>query len=286
MHTIRAKKELNPAVTLMEIEAAHVVRNAKPGQFVVIHLDETAERIPLTICDVDKESGVITIIFQKVGTSSERLGLLNAGDAIRDILGPLGHPTLIKKYGSVICMGGGVGTAEIYPVAKALKGAGNSVVSIIGSRTKELLMLKKELGGISDRLLIATDDGSLGHKGFVTDLLQQELQQGEFSMVFCVGPVLMMRKSSEVAKTFKVPIRVSLGSNMVDATGMCGTCRVKVGGRTYFTCVDGPEFDGALVDYDGLLARDKRFLSQEKLSYERFKEGHSCACGSKIQKKE
>ncbi|MFH1847766.1 MAG: sulfide/dihydroorotate dehydrogenase-like FAD/NAD-binding protein [Candidatus Omnitrophota bacterium] len=286
MHKIIRKKELNPTIILMQVEAPHIVRNAKPGQFIVIHTDETAERIPLTICDKDDTKKTITIIFQKLGTSTNRLGLLSEGDSVKDILGPLGHPTPIKNYGKAICIGGGVGVAEIYPVAKALKEAGNEVVSIIGSRSKDLLILEEELKSASSKVLVATDDGSHGHKGFVTDLLEKELSAGGCSMVFCVGPVLMMKKSCDTAKGFNTPIRVSLGSNMVDATGMCGTCRVNVGGKTYFACVDGPEFDGTLVDYDELLSRDKRFVSEEKLSFEAFKKGHKCKCGNRTRKTE
>lgn len=284
MHKIIKKIQLNSQVTLMEVEAAEVVRNARPGQFVVIHLDETSERIPLTICDKDIEKGTITIIFQIVGATTSRLNPLNVGDEIQDILGPLGHPTEIKNYGNVICIGGGVGIAEILPVAKALKKERNFVTSIIGARNKDLVILRDDVQNVSSKLLIATDDGSLGHKGFVTDLLEQELSNGDYKIIFCVGPIPMMKKSSEIAKRHNVKIKVSLNSNMVDATGMCGTCRISVDGKTYFTCVDGPEFDGGLVDFDELVTRDKRFAKEEGIAFEEFKKAHQCA--NKTQKRE
>lgn len=284
MHKIIKKAQLNSQVTLMEIEAAHVVKNARPGQFIVIRMDETSERIPLTICSKDMKKGAITIIFQIVGTTTSRLNLLNAGDSILDILGPLGHPTEIKKYGKVVCIAGGVGIAEMFPVAGALKKEGNFVTSIIGARNKDLLILKDEMKDVSSELLIATDDGSLGHKGFVTDLLEQELKKGDCKIIFCVGPIIMMRRVSEIAKRYSVKIKVSLNSNMVDATGMCGTCRISVGGKTYFTCVDGPEFDGDLVDFDELIIRDKRFNKDEQISFEEFKK--NCQCANRNRKKE
>lgn len=261
----------------MEIEAPHAVKNAKPGQFVVIHTDETAERIPLTICSADPKKGTITIIFQIVGATTSRLNLLNEGDDIRDILGPLGHPTEIKKYGKAVCIAGGVGIAEILPVAKALKEQGNFVLSIIGARNKDLLILKDEMLAASSKLMVTTDDGSLERKGFVTDVLDEELKKDKYGMIFCVGPIPMMRRTAQVAKANNAKIKVSLNSNMVDATGMCGTCRITVGGKTYFTCVDGPEFDGELVDFDELIARDKRFAREEKTALEEFLKGCKCA---------
>ncbi len=281
MHKIINKSQLNPQVVLMEIEASHVVKNARPGQFVVIHINEAAERIPLTICDKNVNAGTITIIFQIVGATTSRLNLLKIGDSIQNILGPLGHPTEIKKYGKVICIAGGVGIAEILPVAKALKGEGNFVTSIIGARNKDLLILHKEMQGASSELLAATDDGSLGHKGFVTDLMENKLKNENCEMIFCVGPIPMMKRTSEIAKRYSTKIKVSLNSNMVDATGMCGTCRISVGGKSYFTCVDGPEFDGALVDFDELMARDKRFAKEEKTALDVFKEKHNCKCVNK-----
>ncbi len=284
MHKVIRKAQLNSQVTLMELEAPQIVKNAKPGQFVIIHMDEQAERIPLTICDKDAKKGTITIIFQIVGVATSRLNLLNIGDTVQNILGPLGHPTEIQNYGNVICLAGGVGIAEILPVAAGLRKEGNSVTSIIGAREKGLLILKDEMEKASSRLLIATDDGSLGHKGFVTDILDEELKKENYKIIFCVGPILMMRKASAIAKGHNVKIKVSLNSNMVDATGMCGTCRIHVGGKTFFTCVDGPEFDGDLVDFDELMIRDKRFSDEEHASFEKFKIIHKCV--NKAQKKE
>ena len=284
MHRIIRKAQLNPQVALMEIDAPHVVKNARPGQFVIIHLDEGSERIPLTICKTDAKKGAITIIFQIVGATTSRLGLLNPGDEIQDILGPLGRPTDIKDYGKVICVAGGVGIAEILPVAGALKDKGNFVLSIIGARSRDLLILKEEMEAFSSRLLIATDDGTLGRKGFVTQILQEELEMEKYGNIFRVGPILMMKKCVEAAKTLNTPIKVSLNSNMVDATGMCGTCRISVGGKTNFTCVDGPDFEGTLVDFDELLARDKRFADEEHITLREFKKAHQCV--NKIQKRE
>ncbi|MDD5449636.1 MAG: sulfide/dihydroorotate dehydrogenase-like FAD/NAD-binding protein [Candidatus Omnitrophica bacterium] len=284
MNRIVKKTKLNEQVTLMDIEAPHVVKNARPGQFVVLHINEAAERIPLTICGKDPEKGAITVIFQIVGCATSWLELLEVGDVIHDILGPLGQPTEIRNYGKVICVGGGVGVAELLPVAKALKDEGNFVVSIIGARNKDLLILKKEMEDASSKLLIATDDGSLGHKGFVTDLFQEELSKDNYEMTFCVGPIPMMRRTCELARANNAKIKVSLNSNMVDATGMCGTCRITVGGKTYFTCVDGPEFDGLLVDFDELQNRDKRFAQEERISFEEFKKRHQCV--NRTQKKE
>lgn len=286
MHKILSKQRLNSLITRMEIEAFYVVRNARPGQFVIIHIDDTAERIPLTICDVDKVKNAITVIFQKVGTSTMRLDNLQVGEQIKDLLGPLGHPTPIRRYGNVLCVGGGVGVAEIYPVVKALKDSGNRVVTIVGSRSKELLILKDELEDYSDEFLISTDDGSLGHKGFVTGLLEMVLKKERADIIFCVGPLVMMKRCAQIAVQFDVPIRVSLASNMVDATGMCGTCRVRVGGESFFTCVDGPEFDGALVDFDGLMARDARFRRMERISYQRYLQKQGCRCESRIPDRE
>jgi ferredoxin--NADP+ reductase len=279
MHKIVKKIQLNEQVTLMEVKAPHIVKNARPGQFIVIHIDDAAERIPLTICDKDAKNGTITIIFQIVGATTSRLNTLGEDDTLRDVLGPLGHPAEIKDYGKVVCIAGGVGAAEILPVARALKEKGNFVLSIIGARNKDLLILKDEVQAVSSKIFVTTDDGSLGHKGFVTDVLDGELKKDKYGMIFCVGPIPMMRRTAQVAKDNGANIKVSLNSNMVDATGMCGTCRISVGGKTYFTCVDGPEFDGALVDFDELIARDKRFAKEEKVSLEEFI--RDCKCANK-----
>jgi ferredoxin--NADP+ reductase len=256
-------------LTRLDIAAPDIAACALPGQFVVLMASQVGERIPLTIVDNDKNKGTITLIFQEAGLTTKLLGQLNPGDSLYALAGPLGHPTEIKNYGQVILVGGGVGIAELYPVAKALKQEGNRVAVILGARTKELLILEKELRGVSDELYITTDDGSCGRKGFTTDVLKEllnnELRTIErYELVYTVGPIPMMRKCAEVTKDFKVKILVSLNALMVDATGMCGCCRVDVGGKTKFSCVDGPEFDGNLVDWDGLVKRNAVYLDKEK----------------------
>ncbi len=255
-------------LTKIEVSAPDIAASASPGQFAVLMVSEEGERIPLTIVDCDKNKGIITFIFQEAGLTTKLLGKLNQGDSLYALAGPLGHPTEIKNYGQVILVGGGVGIAELYPVAKALKGAGNQVVTILGARTKELLILEKELKSVSSELHITTDDGSYGRKGFTTDVLKELLNNEQrtmnYELVYAVGPIPMMRKCAAATQEFKVKTLVSLNALMVDATGMCGCCRVEVGGKTKFSCVDGPEFDGHLVDWDGLTKRNAVYLEQEK----------------------
>jgi ferredoxin--NADP+ reductase len=252
----------------LEVTAAHVAAKALPGQFVVVMASKEGERIPLTIVDCNKARGSITIILQEAGLTTRLLGQLKPGDTLYALVGPLGHATEIKKYGKVILVGGGVGIAEIYPVARAFKAAGNQVTSILGSRNKGLLILEKELKGASDELFITTDDGSYGRKGFVTDvlfdLLKTNNQQLTTALVYAVGPLPMMRKVAEVAAGFKVKTVVSLNAIMVDGTGMCGCCRVTVAGKTKFSCVDGPEFDAQDVNWEELTKRNRIYTEQEK----------------------
>ena len=248
-------------ITRMEIHAPLIAEKIRSGQFVVLIVDEKGERIPLTVVGADKASGAISLIFQELGFTTKLLGRLNVGDYLYALVGPLGHATEIKNYGKVILVGGGVGIAEIYPVAKAMKEAGNNVVTIIGARTKDLLILEDELKKVSDELHIATDDGSSGKKGFTTDILKPLLRGPE--IVYAVGPIPMMRKVSEVTKESNVKTLVSLNALMVDATGMCGCCRVTVGGEVKFSCVDGPEFDAHLVDWDELEKRSKVYCEKE-----------------------
>jgi ferredoxin--NADP+ reductase len=266
MFAIVDKKRLNSQVTLMKLKAPHVVRNAKAGQFVVIKTDERGERIPLTIVDTDKREETITIIFQEVGATTNCLAKFEKGDSVMDILGPLGKATHIGKAGKVICIGGGVGTAEIYPVAKAFKEAGNEVTSIIGARNKELLLLMDEMKAAGDHLHIATDDGSFGRKGFVTDMLKELLDKGTYNLVYAVGPIFMMKAVADLTRQYNLKTIVSLNANMVDATGMCGTCRVTVGGKTKFACVDGPDFDAHEIDFEEFINRDRRFKDKEEES--------------------
>jgi len=253
----------NTRVTKLVIEAPGIASKALPGQFIVLMVAEEGERIPLTVVDKDKASGTITLIVQEIGFTTRLLGSLKEGELLYAIVGPLGHATEIKNYGKVILVGGGVGIAEIYPVAKALKEAGNHVTAILGARTKEFLILEKELKSVSDEVHITTDDGSYGTKGFVTDILKELLshkpQATSHKLVYAVGPIPMMKRVSEVTKEFNVKTLVSLNALMVDATGMCGCCRVKIGNEVKFSCVDGPEFDAYLVDWTNLI-REARYM--------------------------
>jgi len=253
-------------VTKLEISAPGIASKAKTGQFVVLMVNEKGERIPLTIVDNNSGKGSITLIFQEIGLTTKLLGALEPGDSIYSITGPLGHPTEIKNYGRIILVGGGVGIAEIYPVARAMKKVGNYVITILGTRTKELLILENELKSVSDELHMATDDGSYGRKGFTTDILKELLsnsKSAKASLTYAVGPIPMMRKVSSATKEFGVKTIVSLNALMVDATGMCGCCRVTVGGKVKFSCVDGPEFEAHEVDWDELDKRNRVYLDKE-----------------------
>lgn len=273
MFKITEKRQLAPSVILMKILAPKIARKRKAGQFVILRASETGERFPLTIADADPEAGTITIIFQVVGKSTIVLGALNVGDAILDVVGPLGQPTHIEKVGHVVCIGGGVGIAPVYPIVRAMKDAGNRVTSIISARAKNILILEAEMRAASDELKIATDDGSYGFKGFPTQILQQMMDAGEqIDLVVAVGPVPLMRAVCQVTKPAGIKTMVSLNPIMVDGTGMCGGCRVSVGGETKFVCVDGPEFDGHLVDFDLLTKRLRAYTDMEKESTE----SHRC----------
>ncbi len=274
MYRIVAKKELAPAVKSLTINAPLISKKARPGQFIIIRVDESGERIPLTIADLDVQQGTVTTIFLEVGKTTKQLGSLKEGGSLADLAGPLGKPTEIKKYGKVVCVGGGVGVAPLYLEAKALKDAGNKVISIIGARTKELLIFEKEMQQVSDELHIATDDGSKGHHGFVTDVLQKLITEQNIDMVLAIGPTVMMKAVAKVTKPHNIKTLVSLNPIMVDGTGMCGACRVTVGGETKFTCVDGPEFDAHLVDFEELMNRQRTYLEEEKVALERWKRCH------------
>lgn len=248
---------------------------------MVLRVNEEGERIPLTIAGTDPARGVVTVVFQEVGKSTRLLGTLEVGDSVLDFIGPLGQPSHIEKFGTVVCIGGGVGTPEILPVARALKAAGNRVVAIIGFRTRELVLMEKEMAAAADELIVCTDDGSYGQRGFVTDALKGVLARAErVDRVFAVGPVIMMKMVSEVTRPLAIPTVVSLNPIMLDATGMCGVCRVEVGGETKFACVDGPEFDGHKVDFDLLAARLKVYLPQERQSLELFERQQGSCCGA------
>lgn len=265
---------LNASICKIKISAPAIAAKALPGQFVILRIDEKGERIPITIYQSHAGTGEIELIVQEAGWSTLKLCSLKAQNDIADILGPLGNPSQIKKYGKVLCVAGGVGVAEIYPVAEALNKAGNQVYSIIGARSKDLLILEKEMEKISRELYVTTDDGSHGHKGYVTDILKGLILQENFDIVFVVGPVVMMKNVSEVTRKTALKTIVSLNSIMVDGTGMCGSCRVTVGAKVRFTCVHGPEFDGHLVDFDEMLKRQDRFLTKEKYVFEKANKKH------------
>ena len=259
----------------MDVLAPEIVQKALPGQFVVLKIDEQGERIPLTIAEKNAKEGTISLIFQEIGATTKRLGSLDEGEEILNLAGPLGKPSEIKNYkgissggvdGKVIAIGGGVGTAVVYPVICALKEAGNSVFSILGAKSKKFLILEKELREISDKFFLTTDDGSVGEKGFVSDVLKRLLEQEKIDLVITAGPLMMMKVISQITKPYHVKTIVSLNPIMVDGTGMCGSCRVRVGGESKFACVDGPDFDGHLVDFDTLIARGKLFSAQEQFA--------------------
>ncbi|MEA3358481.1 MAG: sulfide/dihydroorotate dehydrogenase-like FAD/NAD-binding protein [Thermodesulfobacteriota bacterium] len=259
-------------VVLNDIMAPKIADKAKPGQFVIIRANETGERIPLTMAETDKEKGTITIIYQVVGKSTALFKSLKAGDSFLDIIGPLGSPTHIEKIGKVVCVGGGTGVAVMHPITMAYKEAGNDVTAIIGARNKGLLILEDKMRKASHTLKVCTDDGSYGHHGFVTDELKIILDQKQADLVVAIGPVPMMKFTCAMTKGYNVKTVVSLNAIMVDGTGMCGCCRVSVGGETRFACVDGPEFDGHEVDFDELSNRLQAYVADEKASYEAFEE--------------
>ena len=258
------KEKLSPVLTLFEIKAPLIAASAKAGQFVMVWPGEFSERIPLTISDYDAEKGTITIIFQEVGRGTIELGRYNVGDVIPSLAGPLGKPTEIKKYGTAVVIGGGVGTAIARPVAAALKKAGNKLITIVGAREKSLIILEKEMQEISDKLIVTTDDGSYGRKGLVTEPLKEMLDTGNVDIVFAIGPMPMMRAVAKTTEPYKVKTIVSLDPIMIDGTGMCGGCRVTVGGKTKFTCVDGPDFDAHQVDWDELRSRKAFYFEEEQ----------------------
>jgi len=251
-------------ITQLKVIAPLIAEKAKPGQFVVVMATEQGERIPLTVVKRDPRAGVITLIVQEVGLTTKLLGKLDKGNSFYAIVGPLGNYTEIKKYGKVILIGGGVGIAEILPAAGELKAAGNSVTTILGARTKDLLILEEELKAASDKLFIATDDGSYGQKGFTTTILKELIEKEKYDLIYAVGPIPMMKNVSLVTKESGIKTLVSLNSLMVDATGMCGGCRVTIGGKVKFTCIDGPEFDASLVDWDELIKRGKVYEDKEE----------------------
>lgn len=278
MYKIMNKKVLAPNLYLFEVEADRIARKAEAGQFIIVRKDDNAERLPLTIADFSRDKGTITIIFQVVGASTRDLAECEAGDQILDVVGPLGVASEIENYGTVVCIGGGVGIAPVYPIAKALKEAGNRVISIIGARSVDILFWQDKMAVVSDELLIVTDDGSEGRKGFVTDALKDVLDREAIAQVWAIGPMVMMRAVSQVTKPSGVKTIVSLNPIMVDGTGMCGACRVSVGEETKFACVDGPEFDAHEVDWDLAMKRSRVFNQEEKQGMEYKRCGGGCTC--------
>ncbi len=267
---VRREEMAEGTVILNDIEAPLIAKKAKPGQFVILKANEEGERIPLTMADTDPEKGTVTVIYMVVGKSTAIFRDLKVGDGYQDVIGPLGKATHVEKVGKVICVGGGTGVAVLHPITRALKQIGNDVTCIIGSRTKDLLILEKEMGVASDDLRVCTDDGSYGHHGFVTDVMKEVLAEGDVKLVVAIGPVPMMKAVSNITKGYNVSTMVSLNPIMVDGTGMCGGCRVTVGGETKFACVDGPEFDGHQVDYDELMLRLQAYLEEEKKCHEEY----------------
>lgn len=276
MYKIVHKMQLSQVITKFQIEAPLIAKKRKAGNFVIIRVTENGERIPITIADSDPDKGTVTIIVQAVGKTTKLLCSLNEGDYLLDFVGPLGEPTPIHNYGTVICIGGGVGTAEVYPIAKALKDAGNNVIGIIGARSKDLIILEDEMRHICNQLFITTDDGSYGRKGFVSDQLQDLINGGlKIDAVYAIGPIPMMKVCANVTRPYNIKTYVSLNPIMVDGTGMCGGCRVTVGGKMKFACVDGPEFNAHDVDFDELIMRNRTYTDLEKISDQLY-EQHVC----------
>lgn len=265
MYRILKKQELSPGILEYDIEAPRVAKKALPGQFIVLRVNEEGERVPLTIADFDRERGIVTILFQVVGASTDLLASLKEGDSILDFVGPLGQPSELSNHmGTVVFVGGGIGVAPVYPIARATHELGNKVISILGAKTKDILIFEERMRAISDEVLITTDDGSYGIKGFVTNAIEELIKRGEkIDQVTAIGPGVMMKSVAEATRPYGIKTIVSLNPIMVDGTGMCGGCRVQVGEETKFACVDGPEFDGHLVDFQGLMARGRMYRTQE-----------------------
>jgi len=279
MFEIIEKVRLSHTVALFRIKAPQIASKRKAGQFIMLRLNGFGERIPLTIVDSDTEEGTITIISQEVGKTTSMLGALEKGAGILDVVGPLGKPTHIENFGTAACIGGGIGIAPVYPIASALKEAGNRVISIIGARTQELLILENKMREISDEIFVTTDDGSYGHHGFVTQILQRLIdEENKIDIVFAIGPLSMMRAVCNLTLQYELPTMVSLNPIMVDGTGMCGACRVNIAGKNMFACVDGPEFNGHDVDFEELIRRNRAYFKEEKMAMEEltYHEGPRC----------
>ena len=285
MNRIIAKKQLSQEVFQMVLEAPLIARERKAGQFVILQLDtDYGERIPLTIADADPEKGTVTIIFQTVGRTTHLLAEKNVGDTVENLVGPLGQPTHIEKFGTVVCVGGGIGVAPMHPIAQAMKAAGNRLVVIIGARNKDLVIMEDEMRALADELIIVTDDGSYGRKALVTEPLKEFCEQTPPpDLVVAIGPPIMMKFCAKTTLPYGVKTVVSLNTVMIDGTGMCGGCRVTVGGQTRFVCVDGPEFDGHQVDFDLMMQRLGAFRPQEQAAHEAYHQCHLQAAADKLQ---
>jgi len=278
VYRILVNKELAPKIRLFEVYAPEIAEKAKPGQFVIVVIDEKGERIPLTLAGYDAKKGTITFVFNEVGKTTKQLGFLKEGEYIQNITGPLGNPSEIKNFGKILCVAGGVMIAPMLLQVQALREAGDTVTTVMGARIKELLFFEDEMKASSHKLYVATDDGSTGYKGL--DFLKEILEKEKFDRCVAMGPVVMMKNVSEITKPFGVPTVVTLTPIMVDGMGMCGVCRVTIGGKMRFGCVDGPEFDGHQVDFDELVKRQRLFLPEERLSSVLWELG-GCGCGGK-----
>lgn len=267
---VKREEMAEGTVILNEIEAPLIAAKAKPGQFVILKANEAGERIPLTMAETDPQKGTITIIYMVVGKSTALFKSLQVGQSYQDVIGPLGKPTHIEKLGKVLCVGGGTGVAVLHPITRAMKEAGNDVTCVIGARNKDLLILEDRMKSASHDLRVCTDDGSYGHHGFVTDVVKDVLENDQIQQVVAIGPVPMMKAVCNITKQYNVPTMVSLNPIMIDGTGMCGGCRVTVGGKTRFACVDGPEFDGHQVNFDELMLRLRAYCEEEKQCYEDY----------------
>jgi NAD(P)H-flavin reductase len=280
MYEILITEQLTPVTKLFEVRAPDVARKAQPGQFVIIRIHQRGERIPLTVADFDRERGTLTLVVQEVGKTTMEMNRMEAGGRLASLCGPLGNPSEIRDYGTVVCIGGGFAIAPVFAIVRALKEAGNTVLSIIGVRSRDFLFWEERVGSVSDELIVCTDDGSYGRKGLVTLPLREMLDIGrQIDCVWAIGPAIMMKHCALTTQAHGVPTVVSLNPIMVDGTGMCGACRVEVGGQTRFACVDGPEFDGHEVDWDRLMIRQGIYLEEERQAVQRWKQGCQSQAG-------
>ena len=270
MNKIISKEHFSENVVQIEIEAPRIAKKRKAGHFVIVKIGEKGERIPLTISQADEKKGTITLVIQKVGVTSHKIANLEVGDVVTDVVGPLGKATHIEKVGTILCAGGGVGIAPLLPIVEAMKKAGNKVITVLAARSKDLIILEEQMRAFSDEVIVMTDDGSLGKKGLVTQGMEEIIQREKVHQAIAIGPAIMMKFASLLTKKYNIPTVASLNTIMVDGTGMCGACRVSVGGKTKFVCVDGPEFEAHEVDFDELLSRLGAYREEEKAAYEKY----------------